>query len=153
VLVLATLAAGVPAPAAQAASPYQTVLRAYEHSGTVPPCQFSGATLAEALKGVDTYGAQYFADFTQAVNDALSVRAAGGCSVSRHRARGVAPVGSASGGPGASGPGVGIPAHLGALTASTGGPAPAPLLLLGALALSGAVATGVALLRRARARQ
>ena len=145
---LATLTAGTPVQVARAASPYQTVLRAYEQSGTVPPCRFSAATLAEALKGVDSYGAQYFADFTQAVNDALSVRAAGACSGTPHRDRGRAAAGSGGRRPGASGPGVGIPAHLGALTASTGGSAPAPLLLLGGLALGAAVATGVALVRR-----
>jgi hypothetical protein len=152
VLVLAALTAVVPARVAGAASPYQTVLRAYEQSGTVPPCRFSAATLAEALKGVDSYGAQYFADFTQAVNDALSARAAGACSGSPRRNRGGAPAGSGGGRPRASGPGVGIPAHLGALTASTGGSIPAPLLLLGALALGAAVATGVTLVRRVRAR-
>jgi len=34
--------------------------------------------LSTALKGIDTYGAQYFADFTDAVQAALAERASGG---------------------------------------------------------------------------
>lgn len=148
---LASLTAGVPVQVARAASPYETVLRVYEQGGAVPPCQFSAATLAQALKGVDSYGAQYFADFTQAIDNALSVRAAGACSGTPHRDRGSARAVSGAGRPGAgSGPGVGIPAHLGALTASTGGSPPAPLLLLGGLAVVAVVATGVTLVRRVR---
>ena len=61
---------------------YQAVLRAYERQGTVPPCQFSPSQLQSALNGVDSYGAQYFADFTQAIQNAISVRASGSCAAS-----------------------------------------------------------------------
>ena len=45
----------------------------------IPPCQFSSSELSHALKGVDTYGAQYFADFTGAIQSALAARAGGQC--------------------------------------------------------------------------
>lgn len=148
-LVTAGVALAFVCPTA-AASPYQRVLTAYEHTGSLAPCQFSAATLSGALGGVDSYGAQYFADFTQAVNNALSARAAGACRASTRPHRGAA---SSSGGPpGPSGPGVGIPAHMASLTAPTGGGVPAPLLLLGALALVAAVGVSAALLLRARRR-
>ena len=150
-LVLGAASAGVAATPALAASAYQQVLHAYEQGGSVPPCQFSGATLAAALKGVDSYGAQYFADFTQAVNDALSIRAEGACSASVLRANaGAAGRRGRPGSPGRSGPGVGVPAHMAALTAPTGGSVPAPLLLLGVLAVAGMVAAGVAVGVRTR---
>ncbi len=67
-------------PAALArASAYTKVLQTYEQTGTIPPCQYSSAQLSSALKGVDTYGAQYFADFTNAIQSALTGRAAGQC--------------------------------------------------------------------------
>jgi hypothetical protein len=147
-LVAAALSIGATAPSAQAASAYQQVLHAYEQGASIPPCRFSGATLAAALKGVDSYGAQYFADFTQAVNDALSIRAEGACSASVRRDRG----GAGARAQGRSGPGVGIPPHMTALTAATGGSVPAPLLLLGVLAAAGAVAAGVAVGVRTRRR-
>jgi hypothetical protein len=149
VLAAAAMSTAGPVSPARAASAYQQVLHAYEHSGAIPPCRFSGATLAAALKGVDSYGAQYFADFTQAVNDALSARAAGTCSSSVGLGRGA---GTSAGGPAPGVPGMGLPAHLPALTAATGGSFPAALLLLGALTVSGAFATGVALVLRARGR-
>jgi hypothetical protein len=67
---------------AVAASGYPEVLRAYESQGTVPPCQFSAGVLQRALRGVDVYGQQYFADFTGAIQAALAQRAAGQCTPS-----------------------------------------------------------------------
>ncbi len=84
-LCLATVLAVGLLPAATAqASAYTDVLHAYQLAGTgsIPPCQFSAATLGAALKGVDTYDAQYFQDFTGAIRTALSERAAGACSQS-----------------------------------------------------------------------
>jgi hypothetical protein len=72
------------APAAAHASAYTDVLRVYQADGSVPPCRFSSVQLAAAMKGVDTYGQQYFADFTNAVLSALSARASGACSPGRH---------------------------------------------------------------------
>ena len=72
-------------PAALLAAPqaradiYSQVLRTYQAHGSIPPCQFTSAQLSAALKGIDTYGAQYFADFTDAVQAALAERASGGC--------------------------------------------------------------------------
>src|SRR5436305_7461147 len=69
-------------PAVARASAYSKVLQTYEQKGTVPPCQFSSSELSSALKGVDTYGAQYFADFTGAIQSALTARADGQCGAS-----------------------------------------------------------------------
>jgi hypothetical protein len=127
-------AASAPALGATA-SAYQAVLRVYERQGTVPPCQFSPAQLESALNGVDAYGAQYFADFTQAIQNALSVRASGSCAggagVSRAGATPRRPPGS-----------VGPPAHFGPLTAATSAGVPAPLALMGALAAAAALGAG-----------
>ena len=66
-----------------AAGAYQQVLHVYEREGSIPPCQFTSAQLQSALNGVDTYGAQYFADFTQAIQAALTSRAGGSCAPAR----------------------------------------------------------------------
>jgi hypothetical protein len=140
----------LPASASAGTSSYQRVLRAYEHAGTIPACQFSSSELQAALAGVDTYGAQYFADFTQAVQNALSTRAAGAClersagSAPRHRR----PAGNPLSNDVRTGPGIGIPAHLGSLTAASDGSVPAPLVVLGVLALIGVLGGGAALARR-----
>lgn len=139
---MVTLAATSGAVAA-AASDYQRVLRVYERAGSIPTCAFTSPELEGALKGVDSYGAQYFADFTQAIQAALNARAAGACS---------SPLQVRAAATGKSGPGVGIPAHLGSLTAATDSGVPAPLALLGVLAGLGVLTGGVALAVRARGR-
>ena len=120
----ALLAAGcllaLAAPGA-GASIYTRVLAAYQAKGHIPPCQFTSQQLESALKGIDTYGAQYFADFTTAVQNALQSRAAGTCS----RSVAAAPSGQRV---------IGPPLHLGPITAATGSDLPAPLLMLAALA-------------------
>jgi hypothetical protein len=112
---------------------YSQVLRAYEAHGSVPPCQFSGQQLENALKGVDTYGAQYFSDFTVAVQNALAARASGACSAAQ---------GSTVAAPVRSGPAP--PLRPGAVAGATGASLPAPILLIvglaGVLALLGALA-------------
>jgi hypothetical protein len=140
-----------PASASAGTSSYQRVLRAYEHAGTIPACQFSSSELQAALAGVDTYGAQYFADFTQAVQNALSTRAAGAClgrSAGSTSPRDRRPAQNALSKPVRSGPGIGLPAHLGSLTAASDGSVPAPLVVLGVLALIGVLGGGAALARR-----
>jgi hypothetical protein len=129
--------AAVPA-AASAAPPsaYQQVLSVYQSQGTVPACQFSGAELSEALNGVDTYGQQYFADFTQAVQAALSARAAGACTGSAT---------ASARAPGEAQP----PAHFGPVTAATSAGFPAPLAVLAGLALAaGLLGAGAWVVRR-----
>jgi hypothetical protein len=145
VIVSVALSMALPSGVAGAASEYQQVLQVYEREGSVAPCQFSASQLQAALGGVDTYGAQYFADFTQAVQAALISRAGGACSAAtsvgqrgagaaRNSARSVPPP-----------PAV-------ALTAATSAGLPLPLALLGGLALAGALglagATLVARIRR-----
>jgi hypothetical protein len=128
---------------AGAASDYQRVLQVYERVGSIPPCQFTAAALQTALGGIDTYGAQYFADFTQAVQAALSARAGGACV-----AGGASPASSPGPAP-ASVP----PPPGGSLTAATSAGVPLPLALLGGAAVIGAIALGArATARRARAR-
>ena len=129
------LATGVPSPAR--ADIYQRVQAAYEQYGSVPPCKFTSAQLETTLKAVDTYGAQYFADFTDAVQAALTARASGQCSPR-----------SASGSqrthPGALAPGR-LPSSP---TSPTGASVPGTILLMGALALlTGVLGTLLWLLR------
>jgi hypothetical protein len=160
---LASALAGIAAMTAPAAgsppSAYQAVLHVYEQRSTVPPCQFSPAQLQSALKGVDAYGAQYFADFTQAIQNALSVRASGSCSPSARppsarppnaRPPGARPPGGAATGHRLPVP-VGPPARFGPVIAATSAGVPAPLALMGALAATGALCgAGIA---AARARE
>jgi hypothetical protein len=133
---LASVAAGLAAiglalpGAAVAAGAYQQVLRAYETSGTLAPCRFSAAQLQSALGGVDTYGAQYFADFTDAIQSALTSRAGGECNRATGSTSSAAAGGAASN----------AVARLPAVTAATSAGVPAPLIVLGALALVGAMA-------------
>ncbi len=141
----------LPTRASAGTSAYQRVLRVYEHGETIPACQFSSSELQAALAGVDTYGAQYFADFTQAVQNALSTRAAGACldqsagaTSPGHRR----PARNGLSNDVLFGPGIGIPAHLGSLTAASDGGLPAPLVVLGVLVLIGALGGAVALARR-----
>jgi GH25 family lysozyme M1 (1,4-beta-N-acetylmuramidase) len=63
----------IPAAAASA-SVYTEVLNTYQATGSIPPCRFSSGQLSAALKGIDTYGQQYFADFSDAVQSALAAR-------------------------------------------------------------------------------
>ncbi len=151
-LALASVCAGAASATSDGATPgaYQAVLRAYERHGTVPPCQFSPAQLQSALNGVDSYGAQYFADFTQAIQNAISVRASGSCAASAASA-GASRAGAARRLPAGS---VGPPAHFGPLTAATGAGVPAPLALMGALAAAAALGgAGVAATRARRRRR
>ena len=133
-----------PASALGAPSAYQSVVKVYEREGQIPACQFSSGQLERALGGVDTYGAQYFADFTQAIQSALSSRAAGACSADgapgrgpgagRHRAAGRGPR------PHRALPAAQQPlAHFPALTAATSAGVPAPLVGLAILAGAGAL--------------
>ena len=120
------------APAARA-NIYTQVLGVYETDASVPPCQFSSQQLENALKGIDTYGKQYFADFITAVQTALADRASGDCS----------PHSSATH-PAAQSQGPVPPLKPGPLTAATGASLPAPMVLMAAvaavLALLGAAA-------------
>lgn len=138
-------AAASPIPAVAAGqSAYQQVLSVYESQGTVPACRFSGAELSDALKGVDTYGEQYFADFTQAVQAALNASAGGACSAP-------APVVPAP----AKFPG-GVaepPAHFGSVTAATSAGVPAPLAVMAGLVLVAAAFGAGTAVARARARR
>lgn len=128
---------GLAAPSAAGASAYSQVLQAYQTSGTVPPCRFSSAQLAAALRGIDTYGQQYFADFSDAVQSALAQRAAGACTPGTHHA--------ASGGVAPQAP---LPASV---TSATNGSVPLPMLLLAGLAVVVALIGGAALLVRRQA--
>lgn len=112
------------APAGAAGSLYTRALHAYQaNGGTIPPCKFTSAQLESVLKGADTYENQYFADFSNALNTALSQRAAGACGqVAGSQA---AAISQARHGP---------PLKLGPVTAATGASVPAPIVLLASIA-------------------
>jgi hypothetical protein len=134
-LALAVSLAVVGASPALAASSYSRVLHTYETQGTVPACQFSAATLQSALRGVDVYGQQYFADFTDAIQSALAQRASGECRPS-----------TPSGELATARPDPSLRLTLPAVTASTSAGPPLPLLallILGALAVVLAVVAAV----------
>jgi hypothetical protein len=137
---LAALAAAPVATAAGGGSIYGRVLNAYQTRGTVPPCEFTSEQLERALKGIDTYGAQYFQDFASAVQGALTSRASGTCS-------------GAGGGlpaPGAAGDVPAAPLRLGPVGAATGSSLPAPLVIMVLLAALLAIAAATATLVRWR---
>lgn len=118
-------------PAAPArAGVYADVLHVYQQTGSIPACRFSSAQLSTALKGIDTYGQQYFADFANAVQAALSARASGACSpIAAH------PRPSALQAPS----GVATPALPSSVTAPTDGGVPVPILLMTAVVVIVAV--------------
>lgn len=126
------LAAAAPAMAGA----YDQVLRLYEATGAVPACSFSSRQLSTALGGVDTYGAQYFADFTGAIQTALAERAAGACGPRRSRRRAGAALPT---------PAIRLPASA---TSPTDGGFPAPILLMAAVALLAALAAALLALAR-----
>jgi hypothetical protein len=127
----------LPGLAAAQGTVYSQVLAAYQANGSVPPCQFTSAQLQQALKGVDTYGEQYFADFTNAVQTALSARASGACSPGARSLGGRAQgAGSAFTAPG--------------VTAPTGSGLPAPIAGLAALTLVLAAGGGLVMAGRSR---
>ena len=131
----AALLAALAMPVSTAgASAYSQVLQSYERNGTIPPCVFSSAELASALNGVDTYGAQYFADFTDAITSALTARAGGAC-VAAHAAAPAAPPGS--------GQALTGELQIGSLTAATAAGVPLPIVLMALLAACGALAVAL----------
>lgn len=123
------------APPAAHADIYSQVLHTYQAQGSIPPCRFTSAQLSAALKGIDTYGAQYFADFTDAVQAALAQRASGACIPSSSQ-------------PGTLAGGAGPPLHPGSLTAATDASVPAPIVAMAALGLAIAMAFAVRVLAR-----
>lgn len=140
-LVLLALTVLPPAAAAQS-SDYSQVLHAYQQRGSIPACKFSTAQLSGALKGVNLYGAQYFADFTAAIQNALSARASGSCLAAP-----VSPAAASTGGLGAVGSS-NLRLPPGNVTAPTQAGLPAPILLLAVLAAAiGLIAALVGLAR------
>jgi hypothetical protein len=126
------LAQAAPAPA----DVYLRVQDAYERYGEVPACMFTSGQLEATLSGVDTYGSQYFADFTDAVEAALASRASGACSA------GVRPRPHVAVGPVGDGH---VPSSP---TSPTAAGVPGPILLIGVIALLAALAgTALAALR------
>jgi hypothetical protein len=132
-LVAVVLASALVPAAAARANVYAEVLHVYQVDGTIPPCRFTSAQLSTALKGIDTYGQQYFADFSNAVQNALAARASGACSVAAQRA-----VLSARGARGAAPPP--LPASL---TAPTDAGLPAPIVVMALVALIAGAVLGV----------
>lgn len=138
-MLTALLMAILPASTA-GASIYTQVLHVYQLEGSVPPCMFSSAQLSKALKGIDTYGQQYFADFSDAVQAALSARATGACSPGGLRAllteRG-----------GRTGTAPPLPASL---TAPTNAGLPAAIVVMAVLAAAAGIALAIGAIARSR---
>jgi hypothetical protein len=122
-------------PATAQASAYTDVLRVYQATGSIPACKFSSSELTAALKGIDTYGQQYFADFTQAVQSALAQRASGACTP------GLATHLSGTASPSR----IPLPASV---TSATDANIPAPIIAMAALAAVLAAAFGVGAVAR-----
>jgi hypothetical protein len=136
--IVATAAVAAWAPPAVASSLYSRVLHVYQTSGgTIPACEFTSSQLESVLKSSDTYENQYFADFGNAINNALSQRASGACTSSPQ---------TAAAGPVHAEP----PLKLGPVTAATGASVPAPIVLLAALGGLLLVVAAVGGLARAR---
>ena len=119
-------------PAAAQAGIYDQVLHVYQARGSIPACQFTSAQLSTALKGIDTYGQQYFADFSDAVQSALAQRASGACLPGAKPATAVALP----------------PLRPRSVTAPTDAGVPAPILAMAALGLAIALAFGVSVMAR-----
>jgi hypothetical protein len=117
---LTSLAATALVTATARANAYTSVLHVYQAQGSIPPCQFTSPQLSAALKGVDAYGQQYFADYSNAVQTALAARAAGACSPG-HRLSSAGPLSRSR-----------LPASP---TSATDAGLPLPILLMAALAL------------------
>lgn len=130
---MATALAVAILPAAARASVYTEVLHTYQVDGSIPPCQFSSVQLSAALKGIDTYGQQYFADFSNAIQSALAARASGACNPAALRAALAAHAA----------PPAPAPALPASLTAPTDAGVPAPLLAMAAIALAVAIVLGI----------
>jgi hypothetical protein len=111
------------APATASASILTKVQHVYQTHGQIPPCEFTSPQLEGALKAIDTYGAQYFADFTTAVQNALSARVLGVCSPKPASTPAVVAPSTPS-----------RPLRLGPITAATGADLPAPIVLMAVLA-------------------
>jgi hypothetical protein len=135
-LIALALAALLLAPAA-AGNAYDRVFQAYSSTGMVSACQFSAATLESALKTAPTLDQEYDADFTDAVQSAISAQAGGACRSGKNRLKGLK---LGLGGYGNTSP-------PGSITSPTGAGIPLPLAILLALvaaALLVALAVGVA---------
>jgi hypothetical protein len=118
-------------PGGARASEYTDVLHVYQTHGSIPACQFSSAELSAALGGIDTYGQQYFADFSNAIQNALTARAAGACIP------GASPVVPAARAPSA-------PAALpSSVNSTTDAGVPAPIVAMAAIAVVVATALTV----------
>jgi hypothetical protein len=142
-----TLLASLALPGLAHANAYRDVLAAYQHDGSVPACQFSSRKLSAAIKEEDTYDAQYFADFTNSIEVALEAQASGQCSAGGSHGL-LAPSPTRGAGGSASAGGAGANQRLGSLTAASGSGLPAPIVLMGLIALvAGLVGAGAGLAR------
>jgi hypothetical protein len=134
------------------ADAFGSVRRAYQaHGGAVPACAFSSARLTAAVKAMPPDLAQY-TDFPDAVQQALTARAAGACRRHHHRVHGAVAgaARSAAGGPGGHVPGPPVPVGPATTLTNEGVPAAVALfIVLGAVAaLVVGTITGTARLRR-----
>ncbi len=113
------------------------VRQVYEQDQTIPACRFTSQQLTTAENTVDAYDLEYFADYIAAIQNALTLRAAGACT--KH----AAPIGHAP--LGRTPPSAPLPATL---TSSTSSGFPLPILLMAIFAVVLAVAAAILTLLR-----
>jgi hypothetical protein len=135
-LLTLVVACALPACAVAASGGYRAVLETYRATGTIPPCRFTSEQLQSAQKDIDTYGAEYFADFAAAIQTALTQRASGVCGSQARAVPGVPGVSSQ--------PSSRLPSRLPPVSAGTSAGLPLPLLVLAILAGGGALAAAAA---------
>jgi cobalamin biosynthesis Mg chelatase CobN len=126
-LALLALLAVVPATAGAAGnSNLLKVQKSYlEHTGTIPPCEFTTAQLNDARKHITRDVLQYSPDLGDAINTALEARAAGACDKKKKSDTGGSAPAATGGAGGSSSPG-GTPAAGQAPAAGSAAPAATP---------------------------
>ena len=132
---LAAIALPLVLPAVAGANAYTEVYAEFQKVGSVPACKFTAATLKAAQGETPSYDQQYFADFSDAVTNALNAQVGGVCAGGKQSSvlGGTAPALNGTGG----GP---LPKSTSASTSSN---VPLAFVLLGVLvgllAIGGAV--------------
>jgi hypothetical protein len=128
-LIVVLLAMLAVAPAAQATA-FKDIFGTYKKTGRVDDCAWSAKQLSDAKRQVPNDIHQYAPDFPNALNDAIQMRAAGGCAKSATATTATTP--AAAGGSSGSAPGptatTGVPPGTtpAPAPAATGGQAPQP---------------------------
>jgi hypothetical protein len=95
-LLLALLTVLAAAPVAHA-NAFKDIFAAYRTSGKIDGCRYSATQLAQARRQIPNDIQQYAPDFPNALNDAIQVRTAGGCTPAAIAAAAGSPTATAAG--------------------------------------------------------